>query len=184
MEIRTELYRDDFKAFVRFVQRQGRSPASNSHPWRSRLALVGGWIILVVLFMVLFRYTDFRFDVRAVLSACFILLVFIVTFSVFFREIQNRLLPSENGIVLGHHDYRIDESGIHESTAHTESLTHWPAVRSLKETNAHFFIMLDTCVAHIVPKRSFPDPAEMDAFRHLVTGNLRQIPSEAESHGG
>ena len=76
----------------------------------------------------------------------------------------------------------IDLSQPQTVTVTTESITfastlsntqnRWLAFKHFHESPQHFYFFLSPTRAHILPKRAFPDPASLDAFRQLATSQI------------
>jgi hypothetical protein len=66
--------------------------------------------------------------------------------------------------VLGEHTITLTPEGLHEQTAVNESKTAWRGIHRIDATKDHLFIFLQPAMAHVIPRRAFPTPADADAF--------------------
>ena len=80
-------------------------------------------------------------------------------------------MPWKDGIVLSPERMIIDDTGIETQQANWQTIGRRPGFFAVKETETHFFLMLDNCAGHIVPKRAFADANQLDEFRNLLVAH-------------
>ena len=88
-----------------------------------------------------------------------------------YRPISKNL-PSENGAILGHHKYMINEKGFTEETKAFTSLTHWKGIQSVEETSNQIYIFIDTHCAHFIPKRFFLSESSSREFLKTLNNGI------------
>lgn len=168
MHVEVNVTKADFQAFCRAVLKPKRSGSSRS---RRLVLLVLLWAALVVGVSVVFAFTGFRFNLDLKTSAI-TLAMFFSFFYFFLRRAQKRVLPTESGTVLGRRSYEFTDAGIHESSVHTQSLIRWSGVRELRETDAHFFVMVDQNAGCIIPKRDLTGAEVEQELRSMITSRV------------
>ena len=172
MRVDTEITVDDYKAFVKRVRERARVARNRRPSWQVHLMRVGSWFVLVLVFTLLFRATGGNLHTPTIIvMASFFLLVLATTFILLLRT-QALLLPAEGGVLLGRRTYQLTEEGIRETSSSVDSLTRWSGVRGLEETDHHLFVMVDTCAALIIPKRSLVPPVALEDFKHALTAGM------------
>lgn len=169
MEIHIRLEQSDFAAFQRRLAR--------------RIGQPGRWLWAAAVGILVFGVFSFAEGQAATSAAVrYVLLgsaigVVLTLFWIARRSRRaSRLDPA--GYVLGPQHIRFTEHGIEIRKAGSESLTHWSAVRSIEETKEHYFVFLDTVVAHIIPKRDLGS----DQARQRVAEALRGYVPEWKTH--
>lgn len=71
-----------------------------------------------------------------------------------------------NGI-LGAHEFTFDDRGLTERTSANETLIKWGGVASVERTSDYIYIFVAPCIAHLIPRRSFPTVEHYEEFwRH------------------
>jgi len=130
------------------------------------------WVGLVAGLSTALAVTGLRFDLDVKTSAV-TLLVFGGLFYFFVRRAQARVFPADSGTILGRHSYEFGHAGIQESSEHTESLIRWSGVRELRETDTHFFIMVDRNAGCIIPKRDLTSPGAERHLKSLLTALIQ-----------
>lgn len=159
MEFEATLNQDDFRAFLKSVTEAQRREQSLS-TW--------GWVALVGVISALMLFADFVHwpTVFGTLGGL-CLLIWLMA-----RRSRDATMPLEDGAVLGTVRVLLDEEGVHEFRARSAVRLHWDGVRGLRETDDHFFLMVDRIAGAIVPKRCLgPDG----------TGRLRTLVSDYTS---
>ncbi len=168
MRVDVNVTKDDFLAFSRAVLKPERSRSSRV---RRLLLLAVLWVAVVAGLSVLFSVTEFRLNLDLRTSAV-TLLIFVGLFYFFLRRFQKRALPTDSGTVLGQHSYEFNDTGIQESSEHTQILIRWSGVRELRETDGHLFIMVDQNAGCIIPKRDLTSPEAEQALRSTVASRI------------
>jgi len=103
--------------------------------------------------------------VVALLSSCGLV-------QLFSRRLRQRLAPAADGAVLGELRIEIGETGLRAVSRHFETSLSWSAVRALRETPSHLFLMIDTAHGYILPKRFLGDAAAIWALRSLIAQRI------------
>jgi hypothetical protein len=93
------------------------------------------------------------------------------------RSLKKRILQlyaegRDKGIV-GKHTLSITSAGVTDKTRFGNTVTTWRDVRKVVATNEHVFIYVSDTVAHVVPRRDFPDEARFHEFRDAVIRYVR-----------
>jgi hypothetical protein len=74
---------------------------------------------------------------------------------------------------VGKHTLSITSAGVTDKTRFGNTVTTWRDVRKVVATNEHVFIYVSDTVAHVVPRRDFPDEARFHEFRDAVIRYVR-----------
>jgi hypothetical protein len=101
----------------------------------------------------------------------------VIGFASFFfvmRQQSRGMRPNEDGVVLGEQIIELREEGIQVTSRKHEGIYKWAAVLSVEETPEHYFIMLDTVIGFIIPKRCFGSLEEEREF-------MKQVRSQSSS---
>lgn len=156
---------EDYHAFQREICR----PALRLRPADKPL-LAGLWLLLVVLIVALLqlRAATGR-DVVVVIATC--LLVLGVS-RLFRARMRAQLAPAPDGALLGESRIELSELRLRVLTRHAETLLSWSAVRELRETPTHLFLMIDRAQGLILPKRYLGDDAAIWALRSLLSQRI------------
>lgn len=170
MEITADITIDDYKSFAQYVHRKSvRMPSNKLLAPLWHFANVFLWISFIFLFTLVLRMFGMPIDIpTAVVS---LVAYYIISFW-YQARLQNKTYLNDNGFILGPKCYVIDDNGILEKKDYFESRTQWPAIKSLEETQDHFFVMIDKSVGHIIPKRSFSGPSQIEQFSSLIKNQL------------
>jgi YcxB-like protein len=132
--------------------------------------LAGLCLLLVVVFIALF-------EMRVAFGRD--LIVFIVTglpicgmALLFSARMRARRAPAPDGVVLGDLRIELSEPRLRVASRHYETLMSWSAVRELRETPSHLFLMIDNAGGYILPKRFLGDAAAIWALRSLLAQRI------------
>jgi hypothetical protein len=150
----------DVRAFQQFAVTKVRgftSRASLGFSWRPVALGVPVGIILVFLD----RTSTFEFHAPTALVCA---AIFVGFWSFFRRRFSRALPPAAEGALLGPRRTTVDEGGIREKSAHSESYTDWQGVLSVEETEQHIFVMIDRFAGYSIPKRAFADVKHLQEF--------------------
>jgi hypothetical protein len=156
---------DDYYAFQKAIVGPALRPTPSEKP-----VLVGLWLLLVVLFVALSQTRvlgdrDLVVFAVAALSFCGLLQ--------FFRlRLRKRLAPAVDGALLGELRIELGEARLRALSRHFETSMSWSAVRELRETPSHLFLMTDTTQGYILPKRFLGDDAAIWALRSLIAQRI------------
>jgi hypothetical protein len=156
MLIETEINIDDYKAYLKLVK-------------KTNLKTTPVLFLIYVLIGTIFISISWTVDLQMHLPTAFVvILLMVIIANAYLLIAQKKLYPERDGLILGRHTLKVDDDGIHVAKEHYESFAKWSGVKSVKETDKHYFIMLDRIAAHIIPKRSFSDEAQMREFKDLM----------------
>jgi len=145
-----ELLLEDFNAMAKHLYATG-----SSSPWGGRLVWLAAVFIGSFGASVLGRGS--RGFVAGLVAGVVLMLVPLI-------RLQRRLRPRPGGAVLCHYDVQLTPEGVHLQTQHWTADVPWHGIVAVEETAAHCFLRIDTCSAHTIPKRSFPDGEAMRQF--------------------
>jgi hypothetical protein len=93
------------------------------------------------------------------------------------RSLRKRILQlyaegRDRGIV-GRHTLSLTATGVTDKTSFGKTVTTWREVRKAVATHEYVFIYVSDTVAHIVPRRAFPDQTGFHEFRDTVFRHMR-----------
>lgn len=159
MEIAVTIVKEDFEAFL-----------ANVTAHFKKAAKAPTWVFVLVFVVVLGSLLGGDFiDLPTLFGT--LAFVWLVAW-LLIRAHGVQMLPAEDGWALGPARLFLDEDGIHETREHGEQHLHWGAVRALRETEDHFFLMIDDIAGLIVPKRDLPGD-DVGRLRMLITDYAR-----------
>lgn len=72
--------------------------------------------------------------------------------------------PDNKEGFLGKHTIEITESGVKELTSVNEGFTYWKGIKEIRQDKNNIYVIVDTLIAHIIPKRSFSSENEAIGF--------------------
>ena len=167
---------DDYYAFQKAIVGPALRPTPSEKP-----VLVGLWLLLVALFIALFqaRALGGRDLVAFVVAALF----FCGLLQFFSQRLRKRLAPAADGGLLGELRIELGETRLRAVSRHFETSMSWSAVRALRETPSHLFLMTDTAHGYILPKRFLGDDAAIWALRSLIAQRITMGRKAAEMAG-
>jgi YcxB-like protein len=85
-----------------------------------------------------------------------------------------RRLPADDGSTLAKRTLRIEQGGIHFSSATGEGVIRWSGVREIAENEDYLYLFTDKIVALILPKRLFADSATSKGFADATRSYWQQ----------
>jgi hypothetical protein len=167
MTIQTDITRQDFAAFRKYVAFPGKTAgmtfterrkhyANKPFYWRLMAAVLMTGLCFGAVLLPLPRNLLLGVAIGLV-AACVIIIV------VAKRQIR-RLSPGEDGFILGPKQVEICDEGVRQSSRHHESIFRWSLIGGAIVTNHYVYIMLDRATAVIVPRRAFKSEAEEAQF--------------------
>ena len=167
MTIQTDITRQDFAAFRKYVAFPGRTAgmsfterqkfyADKSVYWRLMVAVI--ILVICVGLALLPLPRNLLLGAGIGLAAACVMIILVAKWQI------RRLAPAEDGFMLGPKQVEICDEGLRQSSRHHESLFRWSLVRGPVLTNDYVFIMLDRATAVIVPRRAFKSEAEGAQF--------------------
>ena len=170
MHIEADLTTQDYDAFLSLATRRANTGVSKSN------VRIRFWLLLTlsfVLWIVLVAALSFFSDSLSASQAFSLYAVYAVLAFLWRRHARQVMSPEHGGTLLGPHTFALTPEGIEDRGAFSSTLTQWPAIQAVEETPEHLFLFTDTTAAHIIPKRSFPQPAEYDTFLEELHTYLR-----------
>jgi hypothetical protein len=167
MTIQTDITRQDFAAFRKYVAFPGRTAgmtfterrkyyADRPFYWRLMVAVV---IVGVCVGLTLLPPPRNMVLGAMIGSAAAMIMVIVIA-----RWQIRRLAPAEDGLILGPKQVEICDDGLRQSSRHHESLFRWSLISGAVITSQYVFVMLDRAAAVIVPRRAFKSEAERAQF--------------------
>ena len=155
MEIKTYITRDDFLEFNKFVLMKNR--------------LKRGFVIasIFILFWLIILNYNQSFNPMTILIELIIfylgwgIFIFLV-YKVSFQRIKK--MPDQNGSILGHKTYILQDDGFKEITESSETLTKWNGIKNITETKNYTYVFVDKISAYIIPKRTVDENNEVERF--------------------
>jgi len=84
------------------------------------------------------------------------------------KRVAKMVLESQNDGIVGKHRLSLTSKAMTDKTDSGKTKTRWAEVRRIVATNQYVFIYIDANVAHIVPKRAFPDESKYKEFIKTV----------------
>ena len=159
MEIRTQLTRQDYLEFNKYVFFKSRM---------KRSIVIA--LIFIIFWIVFLNYNQpFNFIILLIellvfsmFWAIFILITYWITFA------RVKKMPDKNGEILGEKTYILTDDGLKQISANSESFFKWNAFKSIEDNKKYIFLFVDKIAAFIIPKRAFQDPKEMTTFIDFV----------------
>lgn len=128
----------------------------------------------IVMYFVLFLLSAFSsIDLIKSNFFIFVLSVFCVTslwFLLFYTAIvfmQLLFLRKDKGCI-GEQLIEVDDVYFSETTAGTQTKTKWIGIDKLFKSKRYIYVMISGFRVHIIPKRSFENDAQFEAFWQLI----------------
>lgn len=84
--------------------------------------------------------------------------------SVFLLTSLCALMSTKSKAMLTEHSITLEEGGFTEETIYNKKEHKWAIVQKLPRTNHYLYIYIAPHMAHVVPRRAFPDETEWNAF--------------------
>ncbi len=89
------------------------------------------------------------------------------------KRVVQLFVQGEHQGIVGKHTLSLSADGVLDKTSHGRTKTGWRDVHKVVATNEYVFIYLSDTVAHIVPRRAFPDEQRFHEFRDTVIRYFR-----------
>lgn len=159
MRIELDLTRQDWLTFLRFVTLRVQV-----HRRRIWLFIIGALLGVFLTLMGLGGIGEWRLDEVSFLVAIAIM----VAVSWLSRRFPGLSMPVPESWI-GHKVYELREDGLHMSADRGTSFVPWSSLRTVVETDNHFFLLLDELSGFAVPKRNLIETVTVDAFRDTLT---------------
>lgn len=178
MDVDVVLTRKDWFEYQAFVQKQIRK--------RVQIRLGGFWpnvvffIVLTVILMVMLNSAPvFHWPTAAFVAV--VLIFFGVTAARDLQRMQQAMAPSEEGVFVGKHHFRLDAAGIHSRGEGYQGFHEWSVVKSIVREGPLVMIFMDTVFAFLFPIDQLDHP---DAFVDQLHAWRNARPSEDASSEG
>lgn len=162
MKLTTEITPEDHQAFTR-------------HVWYSGAR--GSWVWFVMIFLGVMALSTLLEANAGIHLDTATMLVTMIILTGYLALAQRRIRPRPDGASLGARTFEITSDGLWERSRHYETLTRWLGVCEVDETRTHFFVYIDNCQAHIIPKRAFADADECRRFGEELYGRSSTEPA-------
>jgi hypothetical protein len=104
----------------------------------------------------------------------YILFLGIAGFLTIFPRIQIWLIWRGTPSLHIESEYVIGEENIHIKNAVANASVQWEAFIKFGDTKSLFLIYVSKNLAHIIPKRTFQSPDQMDAFREILRRKIKK----------
>jgi hypothetical protein len=126
---------------------------------------VVNWVMVIGTALFLSRSMSFEgLSVRIAAFFVFAVVLTVVLFVATGLIASVSYVPSKNRGVIGDHRLTLTDETLTEETSVSRQTWSWVGVPKVSRTSAYVFIYVQQNSAHIVPTRSFPNPAEVDRF--------------------
>lgn len=159
MTVQTEINKDDWNAYVQFIRRQMKKGSSNN-PIVWFLAIGFGAVIGLGA-----TVAKIPIDLFSVIAGSLGAALWIITLSRSkLKSMQQRMQPSENGVILGDCSINIGSEGIKTITLNCETFYRWKTIRQTEVADKHIFVLVDNIAAITIPRRSFGSADEEEKF--------------------
>ena len=166
--------RDDFVEAFAYFDRKVKKKYKNIEPpffGFFHMLIIG--LIIGIGLNALRHFGIFSFHLDPITAAVvLVLFVFVVLFLIPLYRTIPRNIPLDNGSILGHHKYMVNENGVTEETDAYNWLTHWKGIKSIEETQNQIYIFIDTHSAHFIPKRFFSSDSVLREFTEAIRKNV------------
>ena len=140
----------------------------NGRAW-SLLKTIVLWAVVAIVFLSVFQY--FSESNTTAYIPLFLVVASFIAGCMYIGWEQQRLLkkmmPIEDGFVLGKRNYVFDEAGFTEEAGSYRTEVTWRAVIDVVDTDDHIFLVVDAAAAYILPKRDISG-VESDGFLTLL----------------
>jgi hypothetical protein len=178
MEISVEgnITREDFaEAYAYLQQKVGKKFKNIEPPFFGFFHMLVIGLIIGIGLNALRHFGIFSFHLEPITAAVvLVLFVFVILFLIPLYRTVPKNLPLDNGSILGHHKYMVDEKGFTEETKAFNCLTHWKGIKAVEETQNQIYIFIDTHYAHFIPKRFFPSDYVLREFTETLRKNMKE----------
>jgi len=159
MEINVNITRGDYADF-------------NKYYYQKKMLKKTIWLsVIIVLVVPLIAYIgqDFSFlsyiELVAVYGPVFVMINLII---MPLTMHLTKILPAENGSILGKKKFLITDEGLIEEAENNTNLQKWKGIKTVELSNKSVFIFVDNMVAYIIPKRFFKNKTEMLNFIAII----------------
>lgn len=172
MQVDINISQKDYVAFSKFVFSGGGKASRNPlRHWKSILA----WLVLILIVALVVKVYPHMFPIPplpAFAMSAFALIIFVILFWLFLQRSMKRAYPVVDGIIIGRHRVSIEEDGLVTRSDRFQSKIAWSAILELNETKGLLLVMLDRCVAQIIPKRDFATPEAYESFKRALEDKI------------
>ena len=87
----------------------------------------------------------------------------------------------ESNGILGEHEYKITNVGLHEKTKANEGVSKWEGIQEVKITGSYVLFRISGYLFHIIPKRSFPSADSFKSFSEASMAFWEKSHNQANS---
>jgi len=107
----------------------------------------------------------FAFTIGSALGSVIAMLIGFVI-----RMISVLLMSTKKNGILGEHEYKISEAGLHEKTCANEGISRWEGIEEVRVIGCNIFFKISGYLYHIIPKRSFDSP---EGFHEYAAASIK-----------
>jgi hypothetical protein len=177
MNVTYRLSKQDYTAYIKFVQRRVCRLARIPLSWRAV-----AWVLLVPLFVLVIRLleTDLIRELLPVSVdtsfAAFVAIVFVGYFVFYFKTLNKRIISmmvTEGGPFLGDFSLEWVSDGFVVRGQHTKTKFDWDAIQAVEENEGYIFILIDNAAGLVIPKSAFSLPQEKQYFLETFASKIR-----------
>jgi len=174
LNLTVDVTADDFREYLRFAQDKAKLAMSKSGgAVQTKFLNMLIWMFIGLALTLLANWSEIPIHFPSVIGSAIV--AFIVCFTQIWwysKKLQEHMLPEQDGIILGRHQYHFRHANIEVRSQYVNSVFQWKSVRSIEETQLCLFLILDRCHGLILPKRTFAGETTIANFKAQV---LEQI---------
>ncbi len=173
MQIQVNLTKNDYKYFTKSIQqylRTGKYDGSGAN--KSRIKTLLGGMILGIPLGLGFKYFGYNLHWPSMLVTIILMAALLVYF---LKKFQNKLLPKHEGIFVGTHNFCFSDSCVIDKTSLIETKAVWSSFVSYQETNDYFFLLMDTSMGFIIPKREIGSREIEKDLRSIFRNKIKNV---------
>lgn len=164
MHVTFDLTPDDFWHFSLYYRR-------NKHPIRPFFMYALFGVILFLFLAGTWIAAEYWLTYGRVQSSLLVCLPVLLFFAVLiFPPTKRRVIKvaRQRPGLFCEHTIGITPEWLFEKTRINENKVAWTTLKSIEEDSEYLFLFLDKLVAHVIPKRAFSSPHEVEAFLNMT----------------
>jgi hypothetical protein len=169
----TNISEDDFLSYSKFAI--SRLSETKPQSYKQMLINIASWMVIGFVLMYLFKKNSLDLPSFHWPTALLIAVPFLFLIGVFFynlKNIQKKLLPNSNGLMIGESKIEFCDKGITDTTSLGVSFYKWEAVEDVVENNGAVYVFLDKMLAEIFPASTFKDSGERTELIDYVKNKM------------
>ncbi len=177
MNITYKISKQDFTAYIKFVQRRVGRLARIPLSWRAV-----SWVLLVLLIVSVDRLlkTDLIRELLPVSAGTsfvvLVAIVFIGYFLLYFKVLNARtisMMATEGGPYIGDISLEVVSDGLVVTGRCTQGKFDWDAIRAVEENEGYVYIMIDNGSGLQIPISAFSSPQDKRDFLETFSSKVR-----------